>query len=93
MCILHVRTHLRTAKWVRQPTLPLREPSRASGASSNRLSYALDHGLTVRTSADIFDLLNFSNSDRGQRARPPTLTPTTFSMNCCCLAPLSVLLA
>lgn len=45
-------------------------------------SGALDHGLTVRTGAYILDLLNFSNCDTGQYARPPTLTPTNFSIYC-----------
>lgn len=45
-------------------------------------SGALDHGVTVRASTDVFDLLNFSNCGAGCYARSPTLTPTNFSMYC-----------
>jgi hypothetical protein len=41
-----------------------------------------DHGLAVRTGTDVLNLLNFSNYGAGQHARPPTLTPTNFSMYC-----------
>jgi hypothetical protein len=56
-------------------------------------SGALDHSLTVGTGSDVLDLLNFSNCGAGQYARPPTLTPTNFSMYCWWSVLLFVMLA
>lgn len=55
-------------------------------------SGALDHGISVRTSADVLDLLKFSNCGADQYDRPLTLTPTNFSMYCWWLGSLFVML-